>query len=433
MNAATATPSATPSTTRPTAPAPARSPLRLVFDLLASMKLTVVLMGLLALLTLTGTLAQTVDGIYYVQKQYFESWGLLANVSLGENLTVPVPLPGAVPVLGLLFVNLLVGGITRMRWKPRNTGILVTHFGIALLLIAGYVKLAVSFSGHLSLPEGAVGSTIRSFQEWELALLWQDGDRVLERTIPGPTIEGATGPKPVRLTGDGLPFAIDVSYFQEHCTPAQKTPNFQSATPIIDGLCLVGDPKLIGPWPKDRDGRVAGCYVQVVEDNKPGAQGLLWAPDLLPTNVAAPHRPWTFEAGGRKWGLELRHKVWNLPYDVRLDKFRKSEHPGTSMARDFSSFVTVLEPGAPPREAHIYMNEPLRKDGFVFYQTSFGSDPKRPGKFYSTFEVANNPSDKWPEIACWVIFAGMLGHFVWKLSCYIAAENRRRHEQEAHA
>ncbi|MBL8733281.1 MAG: cytochrome c biogenesis protein ResB [Planctomycetes bacterium] len=433
MNAATATPSANPSTTRPTAPAPARSPLRLVFDLLASMKLTVVLMGLLALLTLTGTLAQTVDGIYYVQKQYFESWGLWANVSLGDDLTVPVPLPGAVPVLGLLFVNLLVGGIARMRWRQRNLGILTAHFGIALLLVAGYVKLSVSFSGHLSLPEGAIGSTIRSFQEWELALLWQEGDQVFERTIPGATIENATGPSPVRLTGEGLPFMVDVSYFQEHCTPALKTAMFQSATPVVDGVCLVGDPKLIGTWPKDRDNRLAGCYVQIVENGARGAMGMLWAPDLLPTNVAAPHRPWAFEAGGRKWGLELRHKVWNLPYDLRLDKFRKSEHPGTTMARDFSSFVTVLEPGSMPREAHIYMNEPLRKDGFVFYQTSFGPDPKRPGKFYSTFEVANNPSDKWPEWSCYVIGIGLLGHFIWKLSLFIAAENRRRHEYEVRA
>ena len=82
-----------------------------------------------------------------------------------------------------------------------------------------------------------------------------------------------------------------------------------------------------------------------------------------------------------------------------------------------------------PREAHIYMNEPLRKDGFVFYQTSFGPDPRRPGSFYSTFEVANNPSDKWPEWSCYVIAFGLALHFLWKICIFIASESRRRQEK----
>lgn len=74
------------------------------------------------------------------------------------------------------------------------------------------------------------------------------------------------------------------------------------------------------------------------------------------------------------------------------------------------------------------MNEPLRKDGLVFYQTSFGEDPKNPMGFYSMFEVANNPSDQWPKWACYVIALGLLGHFLRKLWLYLRDEDRRRQQ-----
>lgn len=410
---------------RPRAAAPT-TPLAWLWWALGSMQLTVVLLVLLALLTWLGTLAQVQDGIYYVQKQYFESWYVIPKLGL-----VPIPLPGAVPVMGLLFVNLLVGGIARLRWSPRNAGILVTHLGIALLLLAGYVKLQMSFAGHLSLREGATGSAIRSMHEWELALYSQDGDTVTERIVPGAILERATTSTPLRLTIAGLPFAIEVTHFREHCIPVLKGPMVTATTPVVDGAFLFDDLEQL-PRTKEREQKLAGCYATVVptpgtaDPAAPRQQGILWANDMQPRNVGAPHRPWRFAVAGKTYGLELRHQLWNLPFELRLDRFQKSEHPGTTMARDYSSYVTVFERNGTSRPAHIYMNEPLRKDGFVAYQTSFGADPLRPGAFYSTFEVAQNPSDKWPEYACYVIGVGLLWHFVAKLLRYIAAENRRR-------
>jgi len=421
----TATPAAPPAT--PQGAAAPRGPLQQLVGLLGSMQLTVVLVALLALLTLLGTLAQVEYGIYYVQKDYFESWIVWPDFGL-----FPMPLPGAVPVLALLVVNLVIGGVLRMRVVPGNVGVLITHLGIGLLLIAGGIKLYASYAGHLSLQEGRTGNSIRSMHEWELALLWQDGERVMERVVPGATLERAAGGNTVKLTGDGLPFTIEVSHFFEHCAPVQKGPKVQSATPVVGGNFLYGDPTDRASMPKEREQRMAGCYVSVAGGDGGGDQmGILWATDMLPVNVGAPHRPWVFRHGGTTYGLELRHRLWNLPFDVQLDRFKKSEHPGTSMARDFSSFVTVKELDGTTRPAHIYMNEPLRKDGFVFYQTSFGTDPARAGSFYSTFEVANNPSDQWPKWACYVIAVGMLIHFTMKLWRFVAAENRRRAEVPA--
>jgi hypothetical protein len=64
------------------------------------------------------------------------------------------------------------------------------------------------------------------------------------------------------------------------------------------------------------------------------------------------------------------------------------------------------------------MNQPLRKDGYVFFQTDWGPKPgsaMRGPPWYSVFEVAKNPSAAWPKYASYVILAGLLVHFLMKL------------------
>lgn len=419
--AATGRPSASPPPPAPRRELPPRSPLWLLVGLLSSMRLTVVLLLLLAALTFTGTLAQTQDGIYYVQKQYFESWFVLVPAALGLKL----PLPGALPVMGLLFVNLLVGGVVRLKLHLRNAGVLIAHLGIALLLVAGFVKLEMSDVGFLTLYEQQTGSLLRSMHEWEVALLRRDGDGVVERTLPGAAVEAATGDHRLRVDDPTLPFVVELHDFAEHCAPMYKGPMFQADAPVVNGVFLARDKRFIGAVPAGREQKLAGCYATIVDrDGGRSRQAILWAGDML--RVGTPMRPFTFEVGGQSWGLELRHQVSTLPFDVRLDDFQKSDHPGSGMVRDYSSFVTVTETSGASRPVHIYMNEPLRKDGYVFYQSSWGPPDSLRGPFYSTFEVASNPSDKWPEIACWVIFGGMALHFLLKVSRFVSAESRRR-------
>ena len=71
------------------------------------------------------------------------------------------------------------------------------------------------------------------------------------------------------------------------------------------------------------------------------------------------------------------------------------------------------------QKAEIFMNYPLRRDGFVVYQTSWGPQPMGGPPWYSVFEVSYNPSDMWPMLACFVIAAGLLIHFVMKLRRFL--------------
>ena len=233
-----------------------RSAGALVLQTLGSMKLAVALLVLLGLLTWLGTLAQIEDGLWKAQKEYFESWFLIADLELGwwgqpvlpdadgRGFVLRIPLPGAYPVMALLFLNLMVGGMLRMKWSLRNIGVLVVHIGISLLLLAGFVKMEFSYSGGLALFEYPTGdardesrlyeaSTFVSFHDYELALLKDNGDTVEERVVPEADLLGAVDGT-VTLSGDDLPFVVQVHHWMERCDPQAKGPMVRTTAPVLD-------------------------------------------------------------------------------------------------------------------------------------------------------------------------------------------------------
>jgi hypothetical protein len=172
-----------------------------------------------------------------------------------------------------------------------------------------------------------------------------------------------------------------------------------------------------------REENMAGCYVTVTERvARKEHKAILFGID--PRRFTEERRPFTFEVDGTQWGLDLRRIIWELPFRMRLDKFAKTDHPGTMTPRDFSSWVTVFE-GGTGRQAHIFMNNPLRSRDHVFFQTSWGPSDGSGPPFYSVFEVAKNPSDAWPKYASYVILLGLLIHFLVKLGRHLDSSTRR--------
>lgn len=417
-----------------------------LLQLLSSMKLAVVLLVILGVLTWLGTLAQIEGGLWQTQKDYFESWGLIAELPLsfwgtdigtGEKAwAIQIPLPGAYPVMLLLFINLLVGGMMRLKWRVNNAGVLITHVGIALLLVAGFVKLEYSYSGALSLfetpSEGPEvenrlyeSSSFVSFHDYELALLKDSGETYEERVVPESELLAAKR-HTVLLAGDGLPFELQVHHFLENCRPLPKGPMVRATTPVLDpgdnGPGVYLEPMKINAA---REMNVAGAYVRVMVAGKPHAEGIVYGAEMRPRESR--RYPFTFEVDGTRYALDLRRVMFDLPFSVRLERFVKRDHPGTMMAADYRSFVSV-DDGGQKRDAQIYMNTPLRKDGFVVYQTSWGPQingrPAGGPPWFSVFEVAANPSDQWPMYACWVIGLGIFVHMLMKLLRFLNSSTR---------
>lgn len=418
-------------------PASPRSLFATGISWLASMRLTVVLLLCFFVLTFAGTLAQIDLGLYVVQRDFFESLWVVwdTGLRLGKEMTLHVPLPGGYLLMGALFVNLMVGGVVRLRWQSRNVGVLIVHLGMALLLIAGFVKLEFSYAGMVSVYEKAAEErdpalvtetrSMVSFHEYELALLRRDGERIVERTVAAEDLAGAHDGA-VRIDDPALPFVVQVSHYLDNCWPQRKGPMFEVDVPVVTdpaGVAAYLQRRDIRP---EREQNVPGCYVTVIErKGRQEHQGIVLGADFRPQ--ADYRMPFTFTVDGTTWGLDLRRVTWDLPFRVRLDRFQKTDHPGTPTPRDFSSWVTVSDDQG-SRPVHIYMNHPLRRDGYVAYQTSWGPDPRtgiEGPPFYSVFEVAKNPSDAWPEFASYVILLGLIVHFGGKLLRYLRSSSHR--------
>ena len=74
----------------------------------------------------------------------------------------------------MLFVNMVVGGIIRIRKNWRTIGVVISHCSILMLLVAGAVSFYFKREGNLKLHEGQTGSLFTSYH-----------DRVIEITEVG--------------------------------------------------------------------------------------------------------------------------------------------------------------------------------------------------------------------------------------------------------
>jgi hypothetical protein len=428
----------------PASPAPVRPPIGVgerILRALGSMRLCVWLLVLLAALVLLGTFAQSWMSIQDVQRDFFESWFVVGElpISIWNNPLWPdennqpwrlrIPLPGGYLVMLLLTVNLVVGGLVRIKWSVRNSGILVTHLGIVLLMAASFVKMYWSYAGMLGVFEtpadgnllpGRVYETSRivSSHDDELVLLIDRGDTIEERVVPEDRLWGARGDGIVTVSADGMPFTVQVEHWIDHSRALPKGPMVRALLPDIDGAYLQA-----GTWPPgvnpQAESEYSGCYVTVRPNVGEPLKAILRSTRREPFD--RDRYPWTFTVGGQRYGLDLRRVTRDLPFSIKLNKFQKRDHPGTLSPRDFRSFVTVRDGTPTAQEAQIFMNNPLRRDGYVVFQSNWGPQPMGGPPWYSIFEVAHNPSDMWPMLACFVIAFGLLLHFGMKLRRFLGS------------
>lgn len=371
---------------------------RRAYGVLSSMGLACVLFVLLGLLTWLGTLEQVHAGLYDVQKKYFESYFLVHDAG-----GLPIPLPGANLVLSLLALNLLLGGIVRLRKSRETLGILVAHVGIVLLLVAGLVKHRASDDGRVTLYEGQSASWFESDYRWEIVVREELGHgSAREHVVPFESCAAASAETPVVIAADGLPFDLEVRAVHGNSRPS---PARDDAGPRLLEIA------------RDRDAarNIPGAVIALVgRDPSQPVEGLLWG---------AQDAPFTATAGGRRYAIDLRRERFPLPFTLQLADFRKQDHPRTGMPRSFESDVVV--DGA--RRLTISMNEPLRQGGVVVYQASWGPQGAAAGeRLFSTFAVVRNPADQLPLVACIVIALGLLLHFARRLARHVRLQEALR-------
>jgi len=374
-----------------------------IVDVLASYGLACALLLNLFLLTLFGTLYQVEGGLFEAQKRYFESWYVV------QSAPVPLILPGGVTCMGLLAINLFLGGMVRIRKSAATAGVMVVHVGIALMLAAGFVKQFHSEDGHVTLAEGQRSDEFVSYFLWEVAV-WDASQtkNVEEFLIPNQQLVDLTDGRKRTYTSAALPFDLELSGFLRNCSVLPKGPMWQADSPVVDGYALKAmDEEL------EAEQNRAGLTL-TFRDRATGASrtDLLW---LLEEHPA------TFDSGGKTWAASLRHVRYAMPFAVRLEDVRKEDYPGIRTVRSYESDITQFQGGVEKR-VRIQMNEPLRADGLALFQSGYQA---LGGREISTFSVVRNPSDHWPLYSCIVIGVGLLLIFVPRLLRFVRAQNKK--------
>lgn len=376
---------------------------------LSSQALACVLLVFLLLLTFIGTIEQVERGLYAVQKEYFGSLFLVHHF-FGF---LPIPLPGVRLLLALLFLNLVCGGLIKMRGGLHHLGVFVAHFGVVLLLLGSFAKYYGGVTGYVQLFEGDVASSFTAYSEWEVAIAPCGAGTVDEYVIPESALARAQGEATAAFRAEGMPFDVTLSHYARHARPVLD--DSPGAYPVVEGFSLLPlEPSTV---PEEH---VPGVYVELHGKQLVEAQSsILWGQARF---------PWVVAVDGVPWRIVLRRREWPLPFSVRLDEFRAEFHPGTSKPRAFVSRVTRTEDGS-AEEIEISMNKPMRRGGYSFYQSSWGRGPRRDGGGegeYSVLAVSKDPAERVPFYASIVIVAGLLLHFARRLVVYLRAQQRGR-------
>lgn len=412
------------------------------WNLLGSYQLAILLLLLTFVLTFLGTFAQQWMGLYESQKNYFESWIAWHPIER-FGLAFEAPMPGGMAVMGLLSVNLVVGGLIRIRKSWRTAGILVSHVGIALLMLSGLVSHVSKTEGFVALLPGEEAHEFRSHYEYEVVIRRVgDGASDRELLIPPADLDvlevGLDGrPAPLNwfssigpwfdtgvfgrrerqtFTSEDLPFQLELAHFVSNGRLMTAGPQSAAPLPVIDGITVM-------PVAKDLTAERNQPAVYAEATDASGA--VLGRTILTPLTL----RPWAFEVEGEVYAVHLRAERTAMPFVLRLDEFFMDERPRTDMPATYRSDVIVLRDDGREQRVRIEMNEPLREDGFVAYQASYGQKMTPSGpQYFSQFATVINPSDQWPKYACYVIGFGLVWAFGARLSTFLAKRARARRE-----
>ena len=155
--------------------------------------------------------------------------------------------------------------------------------------------------------------------------------------------------------------------------------------------------------------------------------------------------PQEFDAGGKKWRVQMRNERYYLPYNLKLIRAKQEVYQGTSQAKEFASRVQIINPATNEnRGADITMNNPLRYAGLTFYQSNmsqgergpgtaallsaltgrppaeFASMEEKEGGRTSGLQVVQNPSMLAPYTGCLLVGFGMLWQFLFHLTGFLA-------------
>ena len=339
------------------------------------------------ILVFFGTIAQKDIGLYKSQMLYFSSYYFL----LGGL----IPLPGGRLILIIMTINLTASLFKKHIWKIKKMGIIIVHIGGLLLLLGGGVTAMFSSEGNMVIGEGEMSNHVDDYFDMELAIVNTSRDDSLEYTVfDAPLlIDGNT------IEYENLGIQIDIiSHMENVRIESRISPAEQIYKGFLQEFVLL-------PKPPEKE----------ATQNRPGIiiklSGLNSQEDGIYGIFLGQRSPDTFQIKGQLFFTEFRRKRTYLPFSIELLDFEKVMHPGTNVAKSYSSEVHLIEHSI-PRRVLIQMNEPLRFQNYTFYQASFidGLD-----KETTVLAAVKNYGRLFPYVSSIIMSMGLLIHLLISL------------------
>lgn len=355
---------------------------------LASTQCIVICLVLMMVLVILGTFAQVEIGAFAAQHYYFNCFWVFQDIG---GISLPV-FPGGLTVGLLWLASLIAASFTRFRWTMKNAGLLLSHVGIILLIFGQGLTQLLSEESMMSIEEGQTSNYTEITRDIELVFIdTSNSDTHEVVSIPSSRLEaGAVIETPK------LPFSVTIKEFYRNSRLQMKQGSTQSVATQGIGPQISVIPAT--PTLKDDERNTPSAIIELKD---PSRSLGTW---VVSTGLQAPQ---SFLAGEKNYNLFLRIKRRYFPFSLTLKKFSHDVYAGTDIPKNFSSVVRISYPEKnEARDALIYMNHPLRFEGFTFYQASFGKNDT-----LSILQVVKNPAWLTPYISCIVVTLGLLIQF----------------------
>ncbi len=327
-------------------------------------------------LVVMGTISQKELGLYEATSKYFSSIILWLG---------PLPTPGGLTTIGIIFIALTVKFIFYSPWNRKKAGTILTHLGILLLLLGGIITALSSKEGFMIIPEGSKVHAVSHYYDRVLDFKNENG------TLQTHNFHDLHKDDEIKL-GD---LKIKILEKCDNCGARAPSGIYQN----LQGLAINME---LYPLPdeKQKEANFSGAILSITDLKNDKNSGTYIIMEDIPKNPKI-----------NETEISLKRKEQTLPFSITLKDFRKIDYPGTNKAREYESDL-IIRDGGISWPATISMNKPLRYKGYTFFQSSF---EQRPDVEVTVLSVVQNTGRAFPYISTFIIFLGLLTHLFIRL------------------
>ena len=307
----------------------------------------------------------------------------------------------------------LLGGFWMI--AGRKAGVLLIHFGVALMMFSELWVSLYAVEERFTMEEGKSSNFAIDIRSVELAVIDrsdEEHDSVV--VIPGTRLETKK-----RVSDKALPFDFQVIEYIKNAPSVVDAPNPKRN--LADaGIGLHYAPEAARESAgADTDGGADHPAIYVRLFDKKSKKPI--ATHLLSTFFSLRAHAERVTVGDTTYDMYLRFKRSYKPYRVLLRDAIRTNYAGSSTPRDYASEVTVISDDE-TREHRIWMNNPLRYSGETLYQS--GHFVETGGVEVSVLQVVTNNGWMIPYVSCMLVFVGMFFHFVQLLIAFLRRKAR---------